>query len=133
MGYFVNVQEHPPVGIDCRSVYERLLGGGMINEDNAVEIYDTRDLYPRKDWPFRISRNWIFADAKKRTLCVLSISYVYREQFGDYISWPHPNRSYKRIPVDQLLGMPSSEISSVWSSWGLEQLGITPVGKELPS
>lgn len=131
MGYFVNVREHPPVGIDCRSVYERLLGGKMINEDKAVEIYDTRDLYPRKDWPHNISREWIFADAKKRTLCVMSISYVHRRQFDDYISWHHPNRSYRRIPVDQLLGMPLHEISYVWSSWGLGQLGIDPVGEEL--
>lgn len=129
MGYFVNVKDHPPEGIDCRSIYERLIGLKILSDDNAIEIFDELDLYPRKDWPFYMSKRWIFADARKRLLCVLSISYVYRQQFGDYISWPHPNRSYRRIPVDQTLGMPLHEISYIWSSWGLNKLGIEPVGE----
>ena len=122
----VNLNENPIAdGVDCRSIYQRLINFGYVG-DNDLPVFATWDLDKKRGDSFYASKNWISADRRKRKLRILSISYCYREQFGDYIAWPTDRcRGVREIDVDSLLGLPPSEISYLWNVYALDQLGLS--------
>lgn len=121
----VDLNKNPMAdGVDCRSIYQKLINLGYVG-DKDLEVFATWDLDKKRGDSFYASCKWISADKKKRQLRILSRSYCYRKQFGDYIAWPSNNWGLREIKVDNLLGLPPSDISYMWHVFALAELGIS--------
>lgn len=109
---------------DARDLFERLLNFGH-KDGHAqywVRVVSTKP-WAREEEPYDYITDFAEADARRRTLQLWSRRFVHREQFGDYIAWGNEGPR-RRFHVDQLHGMPLSQISGWWNVHTLDQLGI---------
>ena len=109
---------------DARDLFERLLNFG---EEDGPAQYLVRIVtslpWAREEEPHEYFIDYAEADARRRMLYLWSQRFVRREQFGDYIAWGSAG-AFRRFHVDQLHGMPLSQISDWWNVRTLDRLGI---------